>query len=145
MDISGINGIGTKTYELLHKLNIYTVDDLINYYPYRYNVIKVIPLVEAEDGEVVTIKGIVDTEPRVSYIKKNLNKLSFRLNSDGILVNVTIFNRAFYKQHLHVGRMINLIGKYERKNNTFTASDIKFEIINDIDNLYNNLMMYYLY
>ena len=130
MDISGIKGIGTKTYELLHKLNIYTVDDLINYYPYRYNVIKVIPLVEAEDGEVVTIKGIVDTEPRVSYINRSLNRMSFKVLTDNFLINVTIFNRAFYKQHLHVGRMINLIGRYERKNNTFTASDIKFEIIN---------------
>ena len=130
MDISGINGIGTKTYELLHKLNIYTVDDLINYYPYRYNVIKVIPLVEAEDGELVTIKGIVDTEPRVSYINRSLNRMSFKVLTDNFLINVTIFNRAFYKQHLHVGRMINLIGRYERKNNTFTASDIKFEIIN---------------
>ena len=130
MDISGIKGIGTKTYELLHKLNIYTVDDLINYYPYRYNVIKVIPLVEAEDGELVTIKGIVDTEPRVSYINRSLNRMSFKVLTDNFLINVTIFNRAFYKQHLHVGRMINLIGRYERKNNTFTASDIKFEIIN---------------
>ncbi|MBR4693674.1 MAG: ATP-dependent DNA helicase RecG [Bacilli bacterium] len=130
MDISGIKGIGTKTYELLHKLNIYTVDDLINYYPYRYNVIKVIPLVEAEDGEAVTIKGIVDTEPRVSYINRSLNRMSFKVLTDNFLINVTIFNRAFYKQHLHVGRMINLIGRYERKNNTFTASDIKFEIIN---------------
>ncbi|MDE5888854.1 MAG: ATP-dependent DNA helicase RecG, partial [Bacilli bacterium] len=39
-------------------------------------------------------------------------------------------NRAFYKNSLKLGRVINLIGKYERKNNTFTASDIKFEVIN---------------
>ncbi len=130
MDISGIKGIGTKTYELLHKMDIYTTEDLISYYPYRYNIIKIVPLVEAEDGETVTIKGIVDTEPRVSYINKKLNRMTFKVLTDNFLINVTIFNRAFYKQHLHVGRMINLIGKYERKNNTFTASDIKFEIIN---------------
>lgn len=129
MDISGIKGIGTKTYELLHKMDIYTTEDLISYYPYRYNIIKIVPLVEAADGETVTIKGIVDTEPRVSYINKKLNRMTFKVLTDNYLINVTIFNRAFYKQHLHVGRMINLIGKYERKNNTFTASDIKFEII----------------
>jgi len=129
MDISGIKGIGTKTYELLHKMDIYTTEDLISYYPYRYNIIKIVPLVEAADGETVTIKGKVDTEPRVSYINKKLNRMTFKVLTDNFLINVTIFNRAFYKQHLHVGRMINLIGKYERKNNTFTASDIKFEII----------------
>ncbi len=129
MDISMIKGIGSKTYELLHKLNIYTIDDLVSYYPYRYNVMKVIPLVEAHDDETVTIKGVVDTEPRVSYINKKLNRMTFKVLTDNYLIQVTIFNRAFYKQHLHVGRMIHLIGKYDRNKNTFTASDIKFEMI----------------
>jgi ATP-dependent DNA helicase RecG len=111
-------------------MDIYTTDDLISYYPYRYNVIKIVHLVDAPDGETVTIKGIVDTEPRVSYINKKLNRMTFKVLTDNYLINVTIFNRAFYKMHLKVGRMINIIGKYERKNNTFTASDIKFEIIN---------------
>lgn len=129
MDISNLYGVGPKSIELLSKLGIYTINDLIEYYPYRYNLIRIIPLIEAPVDETVTIKGIVDTEPRVSYIKKNLNRMSFRLNTDGYLVNVTIFNRAFYKMHLKHGRVINVIGKYDRKNNTFTASDIKFEII----------------
>ncbi|MBQ4031452.1 MAG: ATP-dependent DNA helicase RecG, partial [Bacilli bacterium] len=129
MDISNLYGVGPKSIELLSKLGIYTINDLIEYYPYRYNLIKIVPLIEAHPEETVTIKGIVDTEPRVSYIKKNLNRMSFRLNTDGYLVNVTIFNRAFYKMHLKLGRVINVIGKYDRKNNTFTASDIKFEII----------------
>ena len=129
MDISNLYGVGPKSIELLSKLGIYTVNDLIEYYPYRYNLIRIIPLIEAPVDETVTIKGTVDTEPRVSYIKKNLNRMSFRLNTDGYLVNVTIFNRAFYKMHLKLGRVINVIGKYDRKNNTFTASDIKFEII----------------
>ena len=129
MEINKLYGVGPKLVQLLNKLDIFTVNDLIEYYPYRYNLIKIIPLIEAPLEETVTIKGIVDTEPRVSYIKKNLNRMTFRLNTDGYLVTVTIFNRAFYKMHLKLGRVINVIGKYDRKNNTFTASDIKFEII----------------
>ncbi len=130
MDIGNLYGVGPKLVELFSKLEIFTINDLIEYYPYRYNLIKIIPLIEAPEGETVTIKGVVDTEPRVSYIKKNLNRMTFRLNTDGYLVNVTIFNRAFYKMHLKLGRVINVIGKYDRKNNSFSASDIKFEIIN---------------
>ena len=129
MDIELIKGVGAKSLQYLNKMNLYTVSDLIEYYPYRYNVIKVIPIEEANIDEAVTIRGIVDTEPRVSYIKKNFNRMTFRLNSDGYLVNVTIFNRAFYKNNLKVGRMINVIGKYDKIKNSFTASDIKFEII----------------
>lgn len=130
MNLDLVKGIGDKKFEYLSKMNLYTINDLIEYYPYRYNVIKVIPLIEARDGEIVTIKGIVDTEPKISYINKSLNRMTFRVRTDNFLINVTIFNRAFYKNNLKLGRVINLIGKYERKNNTFTASDIKFEIIN---------------
>ena len=132
MDIGLIKGVGSKSLQYLNKMNLYTISDLIEYYPYRYNIIKVVSLTEAGEDETVTIKGIVDTEPRVSYIKKNFNRMTFRLNTDGFLVNVTIFNRAFYKNNLKLGRMINVIGKYDRKKNSFTASDIKFEIINDM-------------
>ena len=129
MDISNLYGVGPKSVELLSKLGLFTINDLIEYYPYRYNLIRIVPLIETQDGETVTIKGTVDTEPRIYYIKKNLNRMTFKLNTDGYLINVTIFNRAFYKMHLKLGRVINVIGKYDRKNNTFTASDIKFEII----------------
>lgn len=131
MDLNLVKGVGDKALDYLSKLGLYTVNDLIEYYPYRYNFIKVISLVEAKDDELVTIKGIVDTEPRVSYINRSLNRMTFKVLTDNFMINVTIFNRAFYKNNLKLGRMINLIGKYNRKTNTFTASDIKFEIIND--------------
>ena len=131
MDILNIKGLGPKTLEYLEKLNLYTIQDLIEYYPYRYNIIKISNLKDVQDGEQCTIKGIVDTEPRVSYINKRFNRMTFRVNSDGILINITIFNRAFYKQHLKLGRMINIIGKYDKLKNSITASDIKFEIIRD--------------
>ena len=132
MDIDKIRGVGSKSLELLAKIKVSTIEDLILYYPYRYNVIKVVSLMEALNGEVVTIKGIVDTEPRVSYINKNFNRMTFRIKTGDYLVNVVIFNRAFYKQHLKLGRMINLIGRYDKEKNSFTASDIRFELISGI-------------
>ena len=75
MDINLIKGVGSKSIELLSKMDLLTINDLINYYPYRYNVIKVVSLDDAMDGETCTIKGIVDTEPRVSYISKAFNRM----------------------------------------------------------------------
>ena len=133
MDLRYIKGVGPKTIEYLEKLGLCTINDLIEYYPYRYNIYKVSRLDEINSNEeVVTIKGIIEDEPKVSYIKRNFNRMSFRLNSDGYLVKVTIFNRAFYKNNLKVGRMINVIGKYDKYKNSFTANDIKFDIIRDM-------------
>ena len=132
MDILEIKGIGEKMLDVLKKMNIITLGDLITYYPYRYNVIKVININSASDDLVVTVRGIVESVPKVSYISRKLNRMSFVLNSDGVLVNVTIFNRSFYKNNLTIGRVINVVGKYNRSRNSFTANDIKFEIIRDM-------------
>ena len=129
MDIELVKGVGKVTLDYLKKLQIFTIEDLVEYYPYRYNILKIIPVKEVKDGETCTIRGIVDTEAKTIYIKK-LNKLTFRIVADNYLMNVVIFNRAFLKNQLKVGRMINVVGKYDSKRNQFTASDINFEIIN---------------
>lgn len=120
-----IKGIGPKTILSLNSLGIYTLDDLLNYFPYRYNVLKPVSLSTASDDDQVLINGYIENPIKVFFIKKNLNKLSFKLNTSTELINVTIFNRAFIKSNLSVGKQISVLGKYNRKNNTFVANDIK--------------------
>lgn len=120
-----IKGIGPKTILSLNSLGIYTLDDLLNYFPYRYNVLKPVSLSSASDDDQVLINGYIENPIKVFFIKKNLNKLSFKLNTGTELINVTIFNRAFVKPNLSVGKQISVLGKYNRKNNTFVANDIK--------------------
>ena len=120
-----IKGIGPKTILSFNSLGIYTLDDLLNYFPYRYNVLKPVSLSTASDDDQVLINGYIENPIKVFFIKKNLNKLSFKLNTGTELINVTIFNRAFIKPNLSVGKQISVLGKYNRKNNTFVANDIK--------------------
>ena len=120
-----IKGIGPKTILSLNSLGIYTLDDLLNYFPYRYNVLKPVSISTASDDDQVLINGYIENPIKVFFIKKNLNKLSFKLNTGTELINVTIFNRAFIKPNLSVGKQISVLGKYNRKNNTFVANDIK--------------------
>ena len=42
MNLNLVSKIGPKTEKILNKINIFTVEDLLTYYPYRYNVIKFI-------------------------------------------------------------------------------------------------------
>ena len=123
--LEDIKGIGPKMAGTLKKIGIETIDDLINYYPYRYNVLSE---TELKEGNVV-ISGIIETYPVTTYIKKNLNKLTFRIDTGDSLVNVVIFNRAFMKSNLSRGKVITVIGEYRESNNTITASDIRFKKI----------------
>ena len=124
-----IKGIGPKTIIGLNNLNIYTVSDLLTYYPYRYNYYKPKNLSEIKENQEGVITGIIETKPIVLYLKKNLNKLTFNLNTGTEVVIVTIFNRAFLKNNLTIGKTISVIGKFNIKKNIFTAKDIKLKPI----------------
>lgn len=123
--LEDIKGIGPKSLLALKALNLYTKDDVINYFPYRYNVYTPVKLRECSEGDTCTITGYVESIPKVFFIRKNLNKLSFAFNTGSELVNVTIFNRAYLKPNIKIKSYISVIGKYNRKSNTFMASDIK--------------------
>ena len=139
MDLQNIKGIGDKTIKSLNKLNIYNIDDLVNYYPFRYQTYNIKKLSSVSNNENCTIIATVESNPQVFYFKKNFNRLSFKALSDNLLINVTIFNRAFLKNNIKIGEEITLIGKFEKLKNNFVASDIKLDKIdnNTIESIYH--------
>lgn len=128
MDIKNLHQVGEKTSKILNKLGIFTDYDLMNYYPYRYNVYNFSN--ELIENCTLIINVIIESNPIVSYIKKNFNRLSFRARYNERIFNVVIFNRAYLKTNLTIGKNITIIGKYDFKKNVFTSSDIKFNIAN---------------
>ena len=139
MDLQNIKGIGDKTIKSLNKLNIYNIDDLVNYYPFRYQTYNIKKLSSVSNNENCTTIATVESNPQVFYFKKNFNRLSFKALSDNLLINVTIFNRAFLKNNIKIGEEITLIGKFEKLKNNFVASDIKLDKIdnNTIEPIYH--------
>ncbi len=128
-ELSSIKGIGPSTINKLTKLDITTIDDLVSYYPYRYEVIKK----SEEDHEHMVISVMVMSTPTISYVKR-LNILRFKALYNNKLINVVIYNRAFMKNNIIPSKVITLIGKYEDKIDKFTASDIKlFDIGNRVE------------
>lgn len=128
MNLELLPKVGPKTINILNKINISTVEDLLTYYPYRYNVIKFINIDDADDTMIYYIKAKILSIPKVSYIKRNFNRLDFLATNNNHDFKVVIFNRAFLKRNLTVDKDIVIIGKYSKIKNTFTANDIKFNI-----------------
>ena len=131
MELNDVKGIGSKSLALLNKLNIETVEDLITYFPVRYDILKRTDFNNLKEDEKVIIDGRVESIPLVVRIKAGLNKMNFRLVSQNSIFGVSIFNRAFLKQHLAVGTNVIVIGKYDKVKNIITASDIKLGTLGD--------------
>ncbi len=126
MKLTDIKGIGAKSEMLLNKLGIMTIDDLLTYYPMRYEVLKRSDLKTVSEEDKVIIDGKVDSIPLILRFNKGLNKMNFRLAISNGVVGVSIFNRAFMKSHLTIGANVIIIGKYDKVKNIITASDIRF-------------------
>lgn len=128
-ELETIEGIGPKTKELLNKIKIYTVEDLLNYYPYRYDIIKRSDLSNLSDGDKIIIDGIVEGQPTTIYINKSLKKMIFRISTKTMILNITLYNRAHLYSDLKSGKEITIIGKYNKLKNTVIVSDIRFGLL----------------
>lgn len=126
-DLEQIEGIGPKTKELLSKLQIFTIEDLINHYPFRYEVIKRSNLQEIKDGDKIIIDGLIEGQPTVIYLSPKLKKIILRINTGQNILNITIYNKVYLIDNLKSGKYITVIGKYDKIKNTIIASDIRLE------------------
>ncbi len=119
-----IKGLGPKTRVALEKLGIKTSDDLLYYYPFRYEILKKSNLEKLKQDDKVVVDGNVESIPSVFHINGRLDKMNFRFMSGGKLLQVVIFNRAFLKSKIPIGTTITVIGKYDYKHNMIVANDI---------------------
>src|SRR5690625_3812503 len=95
--VSKVKGVGEKLAIDLENMNIYTIEDLLFYFPSRYDVFEIKPLGELIHEDKVTIEGKVLNEPHLSFFGRNRSRLMFNLEVDQIVVKAVIFNRSFAK------------------------------------------------
>ena len=79
--IEELKGLGPKSAEKFHKLDIYTIEDLLLYYPFRYEDFKSKSVLDLVDGEKAVIVGTVVTPANVQYYGYKRNRLSFKNSS----------------------------------------------------------------
>lgn len=126
MKLNEINGIGEKTSELLNKLGIYTIEDLIYYFPRKYILIKHSDMSIANDGDRVVLDGMVECLPTVSIISNKLRKFMFRISNKTGVFNVVLYNQAFLANKLKCGVKVIIIGKFDKYKNVIVASEVRF-------------------
>lgn len=138
--IEEIKGIGKKTKELFNKLGIYTKNDLIHYYPYRYEILKRTNIEEIYTTNKIIIDGRIISDALLVYLSKNLKRITFKIDIDNNILNVIIYNRIYLLNELKANKEITVIGKYDINKKAIIASDIRFEKLSDtpkIESIYH--------
>ncbi|OZU90355.1 ATP-dependent DNA helicase RecG [Virgibacillus indicus] len=123
--ITAVKGVGEKFSEDLAALGIYTVEDLLNYFPYRYDVYEIKPLSELIHEDKVTIEGRVIHDPSLAFYGRKKSRLTFTVEVENVAVKAVMFNRAFAKKHINAGDIITLSGKWDVNRLQITVSNYK--------------------
>ncbi|MGV3487819.1 MAG: ATP-dependent DNA helicase RecG [Tuberibacillus sp.] len=125
MPVTAIKGVGPETAQDLEGLNIQTVGDLLEHFPYRYENYQIKDLSQAQHEEKVTIVGKVHSEPSLRFFPKRKSRLTFRVFSGMYLITAIIFNRAYLKKNLAIGETVTLTGKWDAHGARLTVSEIQ--------------------
>ncbi|MCP8616559.1 ATP-dependent DNA helicase RecG [Salirhabdus salicampi] len=123
--VSNIKGIGNKMENDLQDIGIYTIEDLLFYFPFRYDFHEVKPLMELTHNEKATIVGKVVSEPSLSYFGRRKSRLTVTLEVDGIAIKAVLFNQAFAKKHIVRGEYITVTGKWDQHRLQITVNQFK--------------------
>ena len=124
--ITVLKGVGSETEELLKDVGIYTIQDLLEYFPYRYDDNSLRDLEEVKHDERVTVEGRVHSEPTLSFFGKKRSRLTFRLLVGRYLLKAVCFNRPYFKNKLNVDSTVTVTGKWDKHRQTITVQQLTF-------------------
>lgn len=113
--VRDIKGVGEKAEQCYHKMNIYTVADLLEHYPRAYDEWKPIqPIDGVGEGMTVAVEGTLRERPQMK-LKGRLKILTVTLLDGSGALPVIWFNMPFLRNRLKMGARYILRGKIERR------------------------------
>lgn len=133
-DVKYVKTVGPNRVKLLNKLNIYTLKDLIEYYPRDYeDRSKPKNLYECTDGEEVLIEAMA--AGRITEMHKGRMTIS-RLNvkDQTGTCYITWFNQGYLRDKFQPGRMYRFFGKISNKNGRLEMNSPVYDEIDQSKN-----------
>ncbi|EIJ81536.1 ATP-dependent DNA helicase RecG [Bacillus methanolicus PB1] len=124
--VTAIKGIGEETAQILAEMNILTVNDLFEHFPYRYEDYRLRDLADAKHEERVTVEGKVHSEPSLVYYGRKKSRLTIRLLVGRYLIQVIFFNQPYLKNKISINNTITVTGKWDQHRQSITANSIQF-------------------
>lgn len=133
-DVKYVKTVGPNRVKLLNKLNIYTLKDLIEYYPRDYeDRSKPKNLYECTDGEEVLIEAMA--AGRITEMHKGRMTISRLIVKDQTgTCYITWFNQGYLRDKFQPGRMYRFFGKISNRNGRLEMNSPVYDEIDQSKN-----------
>lgn len=111
-NIQYLKGVGEKRAKILNKLGIFTVGDLLRFYPRDYmDWSKITSIAGAPFDTNCCVRAIVNHKPRGAKIRKGMTIYKTVVTDGESLMNITIFNNKYAAESLEAGEEYLFYGK----------------------------------
>ncbi|RHE63985.1 ATP-dependent DNA helicase RecG [Streptococcus gordonii] len=134
--LSVLPGVGPKSAEKFAKLGIETLQDLLLYFPFRYEDFQSKQVLDLEDGEKAVISGIVATPANVQYYGFKRNRLRFSIKQGEVILAVNFFNQPYLADKVEVGANIAVFGKWDKAKASLTGMKLLAHVEDDLQPVY---------
>ena len=134
-EVQYVKGVGPKRAKALNKLGIFTLEDLITYYPRDYeDRSKIKNICDVVDGEKCSIEASVVTSLNVRMLGryKSIEKAIVRDGTDTCMI--TWFNQPYLRTQIKRGDTYRFFGKMQVKNGVKELNSPVFDVIDKNNN-----------
>lgn len=136
--------VGENRARLFAKLGLFTLGDLLHYFPRDYEDRSVYkPISEAADGESITVRIRFVSDIAESRPRRNLSLLKAQVTDGVSLMNVTWFNQSYIKQSIDISREYVFFGTVKRLGARVEIHNPVFEELEHSGNLTGRIVPVY--
>jgi ATP-dependent DNA helicase RecG len=123
--VTNVKGIGPETTTALETMGLFTINDLLEHVPYRYEEYRLKDLADVKHDDRVTLQGTVHSAPVLTYFGRKRSRLTVRILVERYLISAVFFNQAFMKSKLTLGSVVTITGKWDKHRQTVNVSEMK--------------------
>lgn len=114
-EVQYIKGVGPNRVVLLNKLGIFTLKDLITYYPRTYEDRSIAkPLCECTQGEEATVEGVACSRITETRLSGNRTRQKLLIRDETGVATITWFNHSYLKNKFEPGKKYRFYGKINK-------------------------------
>ena len=134
--LTALPGVGPKSAEKFKKLGLESLQDLLLYFPFRYEDFKSKNVLDLDDGEKAVISGIVATPANVQYYGYKRNRLRFTIKQGEIAIAVNFFNQPYLADKIELGATVAIFGKWDKAKASLTGMKVLAQVEDDLQPVY---------
>ena len=115
-NIQYVKGVGPNRAKLFNILGIYTIEDLISYYPRAYQDRSQIKKIEElQDGEEALIEAVTVAGVSTFKLRRNMSVSKVQVQDDTGRCMITWFNQDYIRNSIHAHEKYKFYGKVTKK------------------------------